>query len=62
MARIYSRSVTEIMPIQTQTVLIEKKHPEYLSLLLRRLPKLRPETAARVSVTRRYPSKERMIP
>ncbi len=62
---IYPRPITEIMPIQTQTRLIEQHHPERLPLLVRRLPKLSPQTVARVIVQamhQRYPPQERVIP
>jgi NAD(P)-dependent dehydrogenase (short-subunit alcohol dehydrogenase family) len=62
---IYPRPITEIMPIQTQTRLIEQHHPERLPLLVRHLPKLQPQTVARVIVRtmhQRYPPQERVIP
>lgn len=62
---IYPRSITEIMPIQTQTALIDRNHPERLPLLVRRLPKLKPQMVANVivhSMQQRYPAHERVVP
>jgi NAD(P)-dependent dehydrogenase (short-subunit alcohol dehydrogenase family) len=62
---IYPRPIIEIMPIQTQTALLEKHHPERLPLLVRRLPKIEPQRVAR-SIVRamqsRFPPHEQAIP